>query len=1155
MSAGDLAHAVLNRLFQSGLGKKYRSNIWTIPSLSEQSHNLDILEVIISEILCACQVILIFDGLDMLSSPFRTPFAGNSAHADPVALEIYATIRSIAIPHTRPEATTRGWLILTARRPDLEWLGNKIGLKKPEIQRFELQGLDLSDSVEFSQKILCDAGEDTSKWGFEDIDWLEAVIDILQGLPSALLEILPVQRALSIPWREFYHRLHSDIFNSLSELKGLGPYSLLEELCYLSSALPRDCFVLLLIFSCYWNETPPLYVLQTLFMATSGNDFDPNKQEEVELQSFTEWAALTLSYAIDRGYIRTDQRSEIAWVHPLFTIYARAFVLEFSPYTKQPHMHKLILESIQLIPFHWKMERTLPSSKDGLDIETTNCGGDANVLTCIKLFLQIPSKISANEWPIHLVSTYLADHPLSIHITESLLELLCIFIEHSQGSIDIITFCIKSIGYIFCSSKLQLWCYERRAKLLNLSNRMMQLLDKYHGEDSSPVAPILKAFLLGDIMFNFSDHQRSFNKRKLAQDAFPIVSALRYKALQQLNRGTEKLENEKYDNRHYMKSVKFPVDLPEDKNSLIPRLDIDVKLVNRFFDDIIENLNSQASEYSTEKHEETPERNLDVYYENRSKLKEFFRKYTEGPARRVELENSIRCCPFEVKFEVPSKNEGFSSILKELEDATDTGDVSQAFKHHQNMLEEAMDDFSYDKADEHIESLRDICKGSVTLEIFGPLLDQMKKGIDEDRLYMMLVSSLFPSEGGGGRRDAIQVSKELLTLMADVAPKHASLINTSWFNQIAFKRGNGIYLSHMPRGKMQRLIRMHAKCSKDEHSVTQSIANNEALVEALVASRDAFTENKYTSVLANLDRVEEIFEKDELIREVFAELDFLEKVRCYCKFELKIDAIRSALFNEEFNLARSYVNDILSLIPDGIPDEGNLEALKELRTVIVEQASLYVGIEEAKSCNDFQKVKTLCGEYVKNWKSMKKFGPVKEVDVFLTATLEWMIQKAIATEQWEDGLNLCDENLRSGTSLISEIYLHQDKLVAIRELCEGALINERLDAAEAKSDVSACLESLNHLERLWNHQRQTSGQIRFSFITLSEKLLRFLKSSYEERCIPCARWARHRDDQPCILDRQNQDKEGERSLQHDRKIFRVVFGCAHHCQGGYCFLD
>jgi hypothetical protein len=130
---------------------------------------------------------------------------------------------------------------------------------------FELQNLELVDSIELSLKILRDADEDVSKWESEDFGWLEAIIGLLQGVPVALKDILPIQQALSIPWRKFYDRLHGGLFSSLSDLKNFGPYPLVAELDYMSAEFPRDVFVFFLLFSLYWGESAPLNALKGSF--------------------------------------------------------------------------------------------------------------------------------------------------------------------------------------------------------------------------------------------------------------------------------------------------------------------------------------------------------------------------------------------------------------------------------------------------------------------------------------------------------------------------------------------------------------------------------------------------------------------------------------------------------------------------------------------------------------------------------------------------------------------------------------------------------------------------------------------------------------------------------------------------------------------------
>ncbi|OBT42170.1 hypothetical protein VE00_06839 [Pseudogymnoascus sp. WSF 3629] len=150
-----------------------------------------LLQHMIAELLNTLKVAIILDNLDAPFSPFGSFLVpGKLDEID--AFEIWESIKSMFLPVEVPE-TDNGWyLICSTRRQNKEWLSSLTG-SQPCALYFELRGLELSDAIELSQSIISAGGENIDKWTYEDGDWLEAIIDLLQGIPLALLEILPAE--------------------------------------------------------------------------------------------------------------------------------------------------------------------------------------------------------------------------------------------------------------------------------------------------------------------------------------------------------------------------------------------------------------------------------------------------------------------------------------------------------------------------------------------------------------------------------------------------------------------------------------------------------------------------------------------------------------------------------------------------------------------------------------------------------------------------------------------------------------------------------------------------------------------------------------------------------------------------------------------------
>ena len=124
----------------------------------------------------------------------------------------------------------------------------------------------------------------------------------------------------------------------------------------------------------------------------------------------------------------------------------------------------------------------------------------------------------------------------------------------------------------------------------------------------------------------------------------------------------------------------------------------------------------------------------------------------------------------------------------------------------------------------------------------------------------------------------------------------------------------------------------------------------------------------------------------------------------------------------------------------------------------------------------------------------------------------------------------------------------RDACVQLRSRCEWGLIQEGFSATEASFDSDKCLELVDAMEIIYKTQKAAPGRIGSTFVFLGPKHVAFLKGAYRDRCLCCARWSRLRTPSICPL-------PGGRGPTHDHSIFRVPFGCSHHCIEGYCWYS
>jgi hypothetical protein len=395
LSEQDFLHAVLGQLLQF-TGEQYRTRLWTVNSLSLQSQDNDTIKIIITNLLSTLKILIILDGLEVVLTPFNSslvPGALDTIHA----FEILRSINSMFLPIQAPK-TDNGWyLIGTTRRQDMEWLAN-LTSNQDKAQCFELHGLKLPDAIELSRKVISAGGENLEQWNYEDFDWLEAIIDLLQGNPLALLEILPAQRALNIPWRLFHSRLHGGLVTSAAEMKWLNPNNcrFFDEMQHLSSVISQHDLLFLSLFSKYWHEAPPLEVLQHLFIAFIDDSVQHKFGEEYDAKNFKARIGALSGLALDRGYLCADSHGRTPWVHPLFTVYGR--ILAFQPILLmgEKKLQQLTVDSIQCLS---SLPRPAQSSniKEDSNIAYEPSVGKANLLTCMNFCLLGDSVISIEK--------------------------------------------------------------------------------------------------------------------------------------------------------------------------------------------------------------------------------------------------------------------------------------------------------------------------------------------------------------------------------------------------------------------------------------------------------------------------------------------------------------------------------------------------------------------------------------------------------------------------------------------------------------------------------------------------------------------------------------------------------------------------------------
>ncbi|CAH0046700.1 unnamed protein product [Clonostachys solani] len=319
LTASSFLCSVLRQLL-SQVNHTHQSRFWTIPSENLESSDEEMMDKAILDIISTSDVLIVINGLMPSSDIFS--FSTNDKAVAHIG-GIISSYMSIAKVKDRPK---RCFVVISERRSNPNLIGQRVNHLFGEYC-YELKGLDFPDAIELSTRILKAAGEPVSQWKSEDASWLDSIVQLLQGIPSTLLDILPLQQSLGIPWRHFFAHLHGGIFKSRSQLRqsSLENSALVGELSHISRFYnPAHSFLLFMLSTC-WHEALPLehahWIFKKLQISHLQRDFYHGKDDPDRF-----WITTFYAMMHDRGYVYAKTGpNEPVIIHPTFSVVGRAF--------------------------------------------------------------------------------------------------------------------------------------------------------------------------------------------------------------------------------------------------------------------------------------------------------------------------------------------------------------------------------------------------------------------------------------------------------------------------------------------------------------------------------------------------------------------------------------------------------------------------------------------------------------------------------------------------------------------------------------------------------------------------------------------------------------------------------------------------------------
>ena len=1131
-SGEDVSLAMLRQLLSQVNVPKYQSRLWTIPSCSLQSYNNVIVDAIVVDILSEIESIIIFDDLDIPLTPHPSHLAPPLDESSVACLcQLLNSLVALSLAQNSDKNKKKPRLVFAARRGDPRWLETLLGRQFQPLLH-ELEGLNLASAIDLSHQVLQTCGEDTQQWSYEDADHLVGIVQLLACNPSALLGILPLQRALKIEWRLFYHSLQHGLFASVADLERVefGASRFSREIRHASLNLRQGHFFFICLFALYWNEAVSIAVLQSIFSeatnASLRRDFHIPGRPELN----DKWPSILLSFALDRGYIRVGDGGACLHIHPLFTIVGRAYLSAFITNANRKILRTMFCSSLE------SLHCLFVQQKRQLRI------GTANMLSCVDFCL---TDVAPRDWPLSLFAalsdpTLLNALPLTTRseLQEQIYQLLKLlsakFDEVEQKERYMAFFVLVLLGIVSTlenSSQNR----ERASECSSIGLRLLPLLDQQSFALTTHVYQsclIFIQFLSSIPLEDDAGPQRSW------QALIPLKDEL----CERLSQG-----GSPFPDLQNLDSLSAGIDgihsmVRDIQNTQDPNMEGSDQCTS-----VLANALRLIQTNKAELPAATTPR-TDIC----QKCTAISEQQTSELSLDIDIEQFKRMLGFDERnlLSIPMSNtEANTKQNKALENSYETGDWMESLEHHKRMFKVASNEFRFKEAKQHIDSMRAILtKVSASRELFDAL-DNMERVMQENFKLYLVYCTLYQSTSEDGGQAA-----------EDRRPE-----DTLGESKSAHRR-------QMPRPTLQAAQDMavavkecqenprkwwewwESDSSQDSGWIAQVYDNSAIYREEARLMNEvhgACMAKDMNAALSLIDRL------DALCRDgIFAEYDLqpspLQLVRNY--FELALYQFQilhdwlAALASDDFKTAKALLDNVSASVRSNgaCVTPSDIEALYVVtdREILLEFTRQFHAAAKAGQLRSCQKL--YCGFLELVDKGELSRIKSYEIKAIKSQALGILMQQTVENKQWKDGISYCDEFLPLCNGLRKCDLEARDSCVQVKARCEWGRAQEELTAAETSLDFDKCLELVDTMERLYETQEATPGRNRSSFVFLGPKHVAFLKGSYRDRCLSCARWCRQRVPGVCSF-------PGGRGPNHNRSIFRVPFGCSHHCKGGYCW--
>lgn len=1060
-------------------------------------------------------------------------------------------------------------IVFTHRRVDPKELEDLVDHRFGPYRQM-LGGLNLADALDLvSSRQLQSDKRDMHEWTYEDADWLDSTVQLLKGIPSALLSVLPLQKALGLSWRQFYLRLHSGLFKSVADLdqSSLRNSPIAEEIRNFSRTFVRSHFFLLCLISNYWHESIGLAGLVASFNAVADNslrqEFQQRGAEEVRF-----WASCFRAFVLDRGYIRPGIGDDDLEVHPKFTIIGRAYLFDFISLPQRVKMKTMFCRSLEPLLF-----------SGGQNQENYRVPS-ANALSALEFcLLEVP----ADKWPLVVFGVLLDQGDshlpprLQTLLRDKVFQLIELIprkipqLEDRRGHLAFMGVTLQSLVFTGGPGNHVLW-----TRVLELSDAGIDFLLSLppRSDAESRLPPESHLLLVATLSLiglgRYGEAKTRWEKLKAMEGKLNLPA---------LPCGEKDDTEEPKTQNHNGHEAHM-----EERDPLSDRFLIVFTLL-KCFEHILptdETAHPEPWQGLT-----LEEQINDILEDTRAPPASKLDQIDIDEFNQVLVEDQ----PNVGSVFVDRSKEG-RKALEALEDLHDSGQWEDACQHHLGMVRASLGANQFQAARKHMESVREILQKAGSSESLLNATKSCERRIFTKHLVYYHHVAMFPprlfSDETAGEDAWVQSRRHL--------EGHSGL-SSAVLSEADGKEA----LEGSPKGWwlwLSRSLGIESPWVDLVYDNRERYAKEAELLDDIVG---ALKSERLDNALSLLGPLEALC-RDSVFVDCPIEISPLQCARDAMEATLEQRSLLAKfprLWKEDLGASMEII-DRLGCRPrfGAVLTESNAQRLRHAASmyrlthfrVELHEAAMKGTMESLQEA--YQDLKRLSrqGHF-----SLLQPGVILEV---MESTLRSLFKRAVNERRFEDGMAACDEYLDTTREKRREYPRSQDECLDIRAYCESSLLEESLAEAEDALDFDRCLQLLGKL------QAPAKGQTRTLWpYSLGPNAELFLRQAYRDGCLDCAMWVRGIEyvEDPLETKKENAAPAAERArlpkrrrvhhqfrrrifgvgllrqrtptpprrwpvprrartpirtpCGHDRWQFKRPFGCRHRCSEGFCFLN